>query len=375
MKNLFTRVLALTLAVFMALALGGCGNSETETSPSAEAAAPTASATPSVSDTYIITDMAGREVEVPRNINTVMTLHPVPTYCAWRLGGEKLINVDANFSKLYSAEDAVSVVDYYTQDALDFLRTLPVTDTWMSGIDAEIVLDLAPDLILTLTQDSNADKLQEETGIPVFCIVKAPVTEQADSYRLVGRLLGNEEQGNHMADFVQGILDRMDAEVAQINESDKIRVMFCGKSGNLYGVPGAGSVYATTLEAAGGINVSNDLEQTDSESVDVTMEQMMVWNPDVIICQTMDERETLLTAPEWSGLSAVQNGQVYVPLQYTSCDGIAAVLGIEWLNYVLYHNGDAAYLEQLYTDISRFHELFYDQTLTQEQLEMPATGW
>ena len=253
----YPRILSSLLATSLLLSLAGCGTPAPDT-PATGSSSPTVSEKGAESDYRIVTDMAGRQVEVPLEVEKVMTLHPVPTYCAWRLGGEKLINVDANFSKLYSAEDAISAVDYYTQDALSFLRTLPVTDTWMTGIDPEVVLELEPDLILTLTQDSNADKLQEETGIPVFCIVKAPVTEQADSYRLVGEPLGNEALGNEMADFVQGILDRMDAEVSQMEESDQVRVMFCGKSENLYGVPGADSIYATTLEAAGGINVSND---------------------------------------------------------------------------------------------------------------------
>ena len=253
----YPRILSSLLATSLLLSLAGCGTPAPDT-PATGSSSPTVSEKGAESDYRIVTDMAGRQVEVPLEVEKVMTLHPVPTYCAWRLGGEKLINVDANFSKLYSAEDAISAVDYYTQDALSFLRTLPVTDTWMTGIDPEVVLELEPDLILTLTQDSNADKLQEETGIPVFCIVKAPVTEQADSYRLVGELLGNEALGNEMADFVQGILDRMDAEVSQMEESDQVRVMFCGKSENLYGVPDADSIYATTLEAAGGINVSND---------------------------------------------------------------------------------------------------------------------
>lgn len=378
LDRLTRRVGALALAAGLALSLSACGGTPAAPSPSPAAAAPSASpaaASPDASDTYVLEDMAGREVEVPKQVDTVMSLHPVPTYCAWRLGGDKLINVDANFSKLYVADGHISAVDYLTQDAVAELAALPVTDTWMKGIDPEVVMSMHPDLILTLTQDTNADKLQEATGIPVFCIVKAPVTEQANSYRLVGKLLGNEEKGDAMGDMVQGILDRMDKEVSALAEADKTTVMFCGKSGDLYGVPGANSVYATTLKSGGGVNVSDELAQVDEESVDVTVEQMMLWDPQAIICQTVDEQNTLLTAPEWSGLSAVKNGRVYVPPQYVSCDGTQAVLGIEWVNYILYHDGDSAYLEQLHQDMSDFHSLFYDQTLTPEQLDALATGY
>ena len=314
---------------------------------------------------------------MPREVNRVMSLHPVPTYISWRLGGEKLINIDANYSKLYVAEDAVSEAGYIPEETLEWLRTLPVTSTWMSGIDPETVLDLEPDLILTLTQDTNADQLQETTGIPVVCIVKAPVTDQAGSYRLVGQLLGNEEEGNEMADFVQGIMDRVDAEVSQMADEDKYTVMFAGSNGSpdLHGVPGANTVYATTLTAAGGINVSDELDQVDNQTITVTTEQIMTWDPDVIVCQTVDMRDELMNSEEFSGLSAVQNGQVYVPLQYTSCDGMAAVLGIEWMNCILYHSDDDAAWQQLYDDMYDFHQLFYGLSLTDEQLRTPSTGW
>ena len=320
-----------------------------------------------------VTDCAGREVEVPTDVKTCVAIHPFATQIAYRLvGTDGLLAVDNVFTKVYLPENATP---YYTEEEYKAFNALPVTTVWMKGADEEQLLSLAPDVIFTLTADTNADQLQKDLGIPVVCLYKSPASSVPQSFIVAGEVLNKQELAQSMADWWQSTEDRIAADIKDIAEEDRPRVMYVGKSGDIMAVPGKDTVYGSVINESGCVSVSDEVEDSTNESVDVTMEQMLLWNPDAIVCQTSDERETIMASEEWSALEAVKNGEVYVPLQYCGFDGWFSVLGTDWLNATVVHEGDEEYHKQLIDDMRDYYEIFYGRTLTDEELEQEATTW
>ncbi len=320
-----------------------------------------------------VVDCSGREVEVPVDVKTCAAIHPLATQIAYRLvGTDGLLTIDNVFEKVYLAENATP---YYTDEEREAFSKLTVTTVWMKGADEEQLLALAPDVIFTLTQDQNADTLQADLGIPVVCLYKAPASKVPESFTVAGEVLNKQELAKQMADWWQGTEDRIAADIKDLKDEDKPRVMYVGKAGDIMAVPGKDSVYGSVIAEAGCVSVSDELEDTTNEAIDVTMEQMLLWDPDVIVCQTSDERDTILGSQEWSALRAVQDEEVFVPLQYCGFDGWFSVLGTDWLNATIVHEGDEAAHTQLIEDVRQYYEIFYGRTLTDEQLEQVATTW
>lgn len=350
----------------LALAMAGCGsNAQQGSGGDAGAVGQSAQKT--------ITDCAGRQVAVPAQIDKVAEIHPMAAQSLVRLAGiDKFVAVDQVFSKIYLSDTATP---YYTDEQRAALNALPVTAPFMKGADEEQLLSLKPDVIFTLTSDQKADQLQSDLGIPVVCVAKAPSDKAADSFRVVGQVMDNEQIGDQMADWWANTSSRIEADGAKAADGDKPTVMYVGKAGDIMAVPGKDSVYGTTIAEAGCKSVSDDLEEATNEAIDVTMEQMMNWNPDVIVCQTADEKDKIMSDPAWSALRAVKAGKVYVPLQYTGFDGWFSVLGSDWLNATVLHAGDASAQARLEQDMKDFYHLFYERDLTDAELAAVAQTW
>ncbi len=323
--------------------------------------------------TKTVVDCAGRTVEVPTKVGRTVALHPMATHVVWSLGGiDRLVAVDSVFSQLYLPDTATP---YFSEEQREALSKLPVTPVWMKGADEEQLLQLAPDVIFTLTGDKNADQLQQDLGIPVVCLYKSPTEKVAESFEVAGQVLDNEDGAAKMADWWNGTQQRISEEVDGIPEDQRPTVMYVGKAGDIMAVPGKDSVYGTVIAAGGGRSVSDEIEDTTSEATDVTMEQMLLWDPDVIICQTADERDTIKASVEWSALRAVQEDNIQVPLQYCGFDGWFSVLGADWMATTLLHDGDADAEKALQKDMADFYDIFYGRELTEDELAEVATNW
>ena len=104
---------------------------------------------------------------------------------------------------------------------------------------------------------------------------------------------------------------------------------------------------------------------------DVSAEEIVGWNPDVIWVPAYADYtvEDVLNAPEFSSITAVQNGAVYTfpsylePWDYPSA---SACLGAAWAAYNLHP--EVYTYEELLTDINGLYELLYGQTFTAEQI-------
>lgn len=325
-------------------------------------------------ETITVTDCAGRTVEVPVGIERVAEIHPFAAQVVIALAGvESLVDMDMVFQSVYVAD---GVTPYYTDEERAALSELPVTMPWMKGHDTEALLAMDPQVVFTLTGDQEADTLQEELGVPVICLSKSPSDQVLQSIQVAGEVLGQQEKAQAMADWVSGVADRLAAEVDEIPEEERPLIMYAGKSGDIMAVPGIDSVFGQVVVAAGGRLASADIEDPTSEATDVTMEQMLLWDPDTIVLQTSDERDEVMESEEWSALRAVINGEVYVPLQYCGFDGWFATLGSDWLNYVLYHEGDDDALKQLQEDMRSFYDVFYNgRGLTDEEIVAEAKTW
>ncbi|MBS5450323.1 MAG: ABC transporter substrate-binding protein [Coriobacteriia bacterium] len=324
--------------------------------------------------TKTVTDCAGRTVEVPAQVNRVAELHPQAGQIVVRLAGaDKLVCVDTVFSKAYLADSGTSSQNFDAQ-TLETLKALPVTNVFMKGADKEALVSYAPDVIFTLDGDGNADELQNTINIPVVCLAKSPVDKVLEAFKVAGEVLNNEADAQAMCDWWEAASQRIADDVADLAADERPTVMYCGKNGEPLQVPGKDTIFARNIVNAGCTNVTDELQDTGNESIDVSLEQVIGWDPDYIVCATQNVADAIMSNPDWASLKAVQNGTVIAPLRYAGFDGWFSVLGTDWLNAFVTRGGDAAYVDQLHQDMQDFFQIFYGTQLTDEQLEAVATA-
>jgi iron complex transport system substrate-binding protein len=315
------------------------------------------------SGTIEITDMLGRKVTIPKTIHRVLALHPIPTGLLAIMAPEAQVSVDAVFQRSLKSHASL-----YTEEEYKRLINLPETGVYFNGFSAEQILELHPDVVITMIGDTNIDKEQQQTGIPFIAVSKAPTSSYEGTIRLVGQIVDQQKRADEMADFWAKTVRSVEETTAKA--ARRPTVMYTGQNGNVTAVPGKNTVFGSTIDTTGGQNVGDQLPSAfaSRESNDVSLEQIVRWNPDVIIASGTATRNKITSDPEWQTLNAVRAGHVYAPRALAGLDGLQAVLGMVWLQGVLLDGNNAAAEARLSSIMQSYYKLFYGHALSSEQI-------
>lgn len=235
-----------------------------------------------------------------------------------------------------------------------------------STLSIEKLIALKPDVIIdvgnvTASYRSQAQRLSEQTKIP-YVLVDGNLADAPQQLREVGKLLGVPERGNALAQMAASILSSARQTAAAQKGKPALKVYFGrGIDGLETGL--AGSIHSEAIEYIGAINVA----QSGNKKIlsRVSMEQVLVWQPEVLLTQDPQFYQSVLRHKAWQSVKAVKNKRVYlVPaLPYGWLDGppsINRLLGLIWLQKNLYPQAaPSVYDEQ----IKRYFKLFYDHDL------------
>jgi iron complex transport system substrate-binding protein len=230
-----------------------------------------------------------------------------------------------------------------------------------------------PDLVLdvgntTATYVSLADRVQEQTHIPAV-LIGGRLAETATTLRTVGALLGVPERAEALARYAEAVLAEIRDQTAKIPPSERPSIYVArGPRGLETAV--AGSIGSEVIDLLGARNVVGQ-ETAPRSIVDVSVEQILVWQPDVIL--TIDRRfhAAIRTDPVWREVKAVQAGHVhFVPdLPFSWLDNPPApnrLIGLLWLGKLLY---PSSFPQDIRAEARRFHVLLYQQEPSEAQLD------
>jgi iron complex transport system substrate-binding protein len=314
---------------------------------------------------YVFTDSLGRKVEVPTNITKVALSGPLTQIVLFALCPDKLVGLAADWDS--SAEEFLDS-KYYNLPMLGQLYggkgslNLEV----IAATGAEIVIDVGE------TKDNmvaDLDSLQEQLGIP-FVHIDAYTDGMAEAYRMLGDLLGMEEEAEALAQYCDEIYSRILGIVDTVGEGNKVKMLYCLGDAGL-NVIAKGSYHAEIIDL-----LCNNLAVVENPSSkgsgnEVDLEQIMLWNPDVIIFSNGSIYSTVGDNPDGATLPAIAHGDYYeVPYGPYNWMGfppsVQRYLGMIWMAQLLYP--DVAQFD-VYAETSRYFELFYHCEITQEQFD------
>jgi iron complex transport system substrate-binding protein len=278
------------------------------------------------------TDAAGRTVELPDRVERVLAAGPPASVLLYTLAPDLL----------------AGWVSAPRPEALPYLeprtRTLPAFGrlTGRGGTaNVEAVLAAKPDLIVDAgslgpTYASLADRVQAQTGIP-YILLDGSFARTPETYRQLGAALGRQADADALAASARDLTDTVAKAVGSLPEEKRPRVYYArGPRGLETGF--AGSINTELVDAAGGRNVA---QGGDGRLGRVSPEQVLAWNPDVIVTLDPAFAASLHTDPLWRDVRAVQSGRIYVaPLQpfpwFDAPPGVNRLIGLRWLAGLLH---------------------------------------
>jgi hypothetical protein len=227
---------------------------------------------------------------------------------------------------------------------------------------------------LTRTNDcelSLADRVQGQTGIP-YALLDGRLDAAAQTYRTLGQLVRREREGAELAAHTAAILKTVGERVASVPAERRPRTYYArGPRGLETGL--AGSINVESIEIMGARNVAGERR---GGLATVSLEQVLAWDPEVIVAIDLDFVAIVRRVPAWASVAAVRNGRVHLApkLPFGWVDfppSVNRLLGLWWLGKVLY--GDL-FPEDLATIARDFHARFYHLPITPGQAGQILAG-
>ncbi len=317
---------------------------------------------PAGAETRSFVDAAGRKVEIPDTVHRVLAAGPPASVLLYALAPDKMVG----WVREPGADEKAFIAAPY-RDLPAYGRLTGKGNT----ANIEMVLKMKPDLIIDVgtvdaTYASLADRVQQQTGIP-YILIDGTFARTPDSLRTLGDLLGVKDKGEELAGYAETTLKRVDAVAAAIPADKRPRVYYGrGPKGLETGL--AGSINMEVLGAVGAANVA---EAAGSGGLaNVSLEQVLSWNPEVILTLDPNFQASVLRDPLWADIAAVKQGRVYraptLPFGwFDSPPGVNRLIGVAWLTSVLYPGSHV----DLRSETRDFYKHFYHVELTDAQLD------
>jgi iron complex transport system substrate-binding protein len=240
----------------------------------------------------------------------------------------------------------------------------------------ETLLQLKPDLIVDIgstrqTYVELADRVQAQTGIP-YALFDGRFEAIVETYDLLGRFTGREKRAAELARYARETLSTCRARVDAIAQKQRPRVYYArGPRGLQTGL--GGSINVETIEFMGARNVAG---QTRGGLANVSLEQVIAWDPEVIITIDLEFSLSVRSDPAWRGVRAVREGRIHLspkmPFGWVDFPpSVNRLPGLWWLGKILYPE---AFPEDLTVVTRDFYTQFYHRRPTSEQIAAVLAG-
>ena len=313
-----------------------------------------------------ISDAAGRAVPIPAKVTRVFPAGPPAAILLYTLAPELLIGWPrANRPE----ECAYMLPEICTRPEVGRITGRGNT------ANLETVLALKPDLILDVgstsaTFVSLADRVQEQTGIP-YALLDGRFAGIAKTYRSLGELIGRPEDAEKLARYAEDTLKTILGRVEPIAMSARPKVYYArGPRGLSTGL--GGSINVETIEMLG----RNVAGETQGGLANVSIEQILLWNPDVIVTIDQEFAASVRSDPSWASVKAVRDNRVHLspkmPFGWVDFPpSVNRLIGLWWLAKILYPE---RFPEDLRTLTQDFYTRFYHVTPSAAQIDHVLAG-
>lgn len=305
-------------------------------------------------ETRSIVDMAGRNVTLPLTINRVSSNGISLSSLLLALGAAP---------QLTAISSHLQANDWFVR-VYPGIRQVPVA--FSPELKVEELLAAKPDAVILWSNNEPVQQKIEAVGIPVVVVHFSTPEEFMTAVRILGNVLNRQEQAERFCRYYKENEQKVLAKLAWHPEMSKPKVYYAA-DGPL-NTEGRQSFVTSWIEAAGGINAAA-AGGIDKVRVDISMETVLGWNPDIIIVRDAPTKTAILQDERWSEVTAVKTGKIYVSpkgVNVWSTRSGESSLQLLWSAGILH--------PELFTDVEltgevrRFYKEFYGYTVTDQEI-------
>ena len=355
LKNKIMSLVLCGILLIGTVAFTGCGSSNTSNTDAA--------ATSESTETRIFTDSCGREVEIPAEITSVVPSGNLAQIFLFAIAPDLLIGISGAWS-----DDAVEYID-------EKYVNLPEIGQFFgkSDLNYEEIASMDPDIIIDVGEykddiEEDMDEITEKTGIPVVHIT-ADIDNYDEAFTTLGDLLGCEEEAEELASYSANAYQTAVDMMEEVDADDARKtVLYCVGEDGLH-VIARDSYHSSVIDLLSDNAAVVDSPSSKGSGNEVDIEQILQWNPDVILFAPSGYYDYAGDAAMWIYLTAIKNDTYYeVPNGPYNWMGFPPssnrIMGMIWMSELLYPEYSDYDMEE---ETIAYYSLFFHCDLTHEQ--------
>jgi iron complex transport system substrate-binding protein len=323
--------------------------------------------TPGLARATTVTDASGRAIVVPDKVEHIFAAGPPASVLLYTLAPDLLLG--------WTRSHEPAQCELLGAGACDKPEVGRLTGRG-NTTNLEVLLKFKPDLILDVgaindTYISLANRVQEQTGIP-YALLDGRFDAIVPVYRKLGELTRRQDQAEAFARYAENTIATIKGRIDKIPDDQRPRVYY-GRGPNGLETGLGGSINVETIEFLGAHNVAAERR---GGMATVSVEQVLAWNPDVIITIEATFAATVKTDPVWAPIKAVRTARIYLSprLPFGWVDfppSVNRLIGLWWLAKAFYPD---KFPEDLRPLTREFYQRFYHVTPSDAQIDNVLSG-
>ncbi|MFC2687027.1 MAG: ABC transporter substrate-binding protein [Arachnia propionica] len=306
LREIGTSLSALAFAALLTLTACGAGGPATSSGSGSVPAASQSGAT------HVVDDELG-QITVPAESKRIATTAPAYTTAVLLLGGaDKLVALEDNYGK-----------NEWIKGKYPQLANLPVV---FSGneVNMEELTKQDPDLVIYASRygENNLKQLQD-LGIATVSSPKGSDKQgnKIDQLRArqvyLGEVIGGVQlnKAKKYSEEYLAIRSEIEAKTASIPETERPTVVQLSGAGDSLQANNGSAIGQELITLAGGVNAgagATGESKGPSGQTKIDPEQLLSWNPELLLVDSTKIRDSIKSDPVLSGLKAVQNNNIIV---------------------------------------------------------------
>ncbi len=309
-------------------------------------------------------DMSGQSIHLSAPAKRIVVI-PIPA-------ASMLVGIDESSEKLVGMHPFAKVAARDGMLGTMFSSVLQVNSNVVGNNftpNIEALLNVEPDLVWQWGHRGD-DILSpmRDAGLTVATLDYGEESDTQEWIRLMGLTLGHNEKAKEMIRWRQSVVEKLSSTTAKIPESQQPRVLYLSHFNQSIQTFGSTSHNNADFALAGGISLNRDL--TGPRTLNI--EQILVWDPDIILLGNFEEglspadvyRNSML-----SDVTAVKNQRVYkLPIGGFIWDAPnqETPLYWQWLSMIFHPKSSQVALRE---EIRQRYQQLYRYSVTDEQID------
>ena len=312
-------------------------------------------------------DISGKSITLPEHMTRIFGSAPPITFMIYVIDDAPLIGV--NFPQ--SNKDNINGDKFLSKHFM----SLPILGGWHGNNipNLESIIAAKPEVIITwdtaLLNEKTAKDLAR-INIPALKVNIDDSRNYPEVFRYLGKVMNKEERANKLAAMAQSYLDELKSFVDSVPANERTRVYYAEGAFGLQTECDV-SFHSEPLMLAGGNLVHKCVQSSVIGMQEVNFEQVLTYNPDVIIVQNPAFYQEIFKDKKWAMLKAVKDKKVYLipktPFNWTDRPpSFMRIIGAHWIASKLY---PTRYPYNISTKVRDYYQLFFGVKLSDEDMK------